>query len=376
MKLAIISHTEHYTDAQGGIVGWGPTISELNHLAPHFEKIYHIAPLHKEVPPPSALPYTAETIEFVALPPTGGSSLFDKLQILIQLPKTIAVVRQTLKKVDAFQMRTPTGIGVYLVPYLTYFSNKKGWYKYAGNWNQEHPPLGYRLQRSFLRNQKRRITINGNWTDQPTHCLTFENPCLTNSERKEGISVISAKNYEAPFTFCFVGRLDDAKGVQRIIDAFASLKDLSNVKEIHFIGNGERKESYEAQCKLLHIPAVFHGFLARTEVFEIYRKSNFLVLPSTASEGFPKVIAEGMNFGCIPIVSNVSSIGQYVNESNGYVIRPTTAEALSKVLEELLDTAPGKLAQRATNGYATASKFTFVHYNGRILNEVLNHPKN
>jgi len=68
MKLAIISHTEHYKDGDGNIVGWGPTITEINHLAKDFEKIYHVAFFHPEDAPPSSLRYTAPNVEFVPLP--------------------------------------------------------------------------------------------------------------------------------------------------------------------------------------------------------------------------------------------------------------------------------------------------------------------
>ncbi|QIE60637.1 glycosyltransferase [Rasiella rasia] len=374
MKLAIISHTEHYKDKEGKIVGWGPTISELNYLAPHFEKIYHVAMLHATKAPPSSLPYIHPNIEFVALPPSGGTSGLSKLKTLWQAPKTISVVRKTLQKVDVYQLRTPTGMGVYLIPYLTWFCKKKGWYKYAGNWSQKKPPLGYRLQRYLLTKQSRSVTINGTWADQPKHSYTFENPCLTLEERAEGISVIKAKNYIKPFSFCFVGRLDDAKGVQRIIDAFAEV-DTSKVSKVHFIGNGERMNSYKTQCTSLGLSATFHGFLPREKVFEIYRNCQFLLLPSTASEGFPKVIAEGMNFGCIPIVSGVSSIGQYIKSANGYVVTPTTSAVLAEILKEILDTDSKKLMQKAIEGYATASKFTFEHYNSRILNEIIPNTK-
>lgn len=370
MKLAIISHTKHYKRADGTLVGWGPTISEINHLASHFEKIYHIAAFHTESPPPSSLPYLHKNIQFVALPPTGGVHIIHKLRIVWNMPYTLVTVRKILKKVDAFQLRTPTGIGVYLIPYLTHFSKKKGWYKYAGNWNQENPPFGYSMQRKMLKNQWRKVTINGRWDTQPANCYTFENPCLTLAERDEGIQVIKQKIYAPPFTFCFVGRLDDAKGVQRIIDAFSEI-DRSFIKMIHFIGNGDRLEAYKAQCAEKKLPVSFHGFLPREKVFDIYRESNFLVLPSTASEGFPKVIAEGMNFGCIPIVSNVSSIGQYINAGNGYIISPITAAGLKQIINEIRKEPKSNLEHKATQGYAVASKFTFVHYNNRILKDIL-----
>lgn len=370
MKLAIISHTEHYKDSQGAIVGWGPTVSEINHLAAHFDAIYHVAMLYNSEAPPSSLPYLHDNIIFVSLPPSGGTTALSKLKILWQAPKTIAVVQKTLKNVDAFQLRVPTGIGVYLIPYLTYFSKKQGWYKYAGNWNQENAPLGYRLQRSLLKKQTRKVTINGTWPEQPEHCYTFENPCLTLEERIEGIKVIQQKNYEGPFVFCFVGRLDDAKGVQRILDAF-SIVPVKWLKSIHFIGDGERLEAYKAQCLALELPATFHGFLPRKKVFDIYKESDFLLLPSTASEGFPKVIAEGMNFGCIPVVSDVSSIGQYINPTNGYVLSITNAEQLASTLQEIWKATPKQFKKKATQGYSVASKFTFAHYNHHILNNIL-----
>ena len=37
MKLLIISHTRHYIE-DGQILGWGPTLNEINHLLDVFEK--------------------------------------------------------------------------------------------------------------------------------------------------------------------------------------------------------------------------------------------------------------------------------------------------------------------------------------------------
>lgn len=371
MKLTIISHTEHYKQSDGTIVGWGPTVSEINHLARDFEEIYHIAFLHPDTPPPSSLPYTASNIEFVPLKPVGGKGLLAKFKIIRNIPIIINTVRKTLSKVDAFQLRTPTGMGVFLIPYLTLFSSKKGWYKYAGNWNQDNPPLGYALQRWMLKNQNRKVTINGRWPKQPKHCLTFENPCLTEIDREEGLEIANTKPFSPPFTFCFVGRLEDAKGVQRIIDAFGVLDRLENIKTLHFIGDGKKKEHYKNQCKALRLPTVFHGFLERSEVFKVYKKADFLLLPSTASEGFPKVIAEAMNYGCVPVVSGVSSIGQYIHQENGFLVEPCTHLALAKILGNIGWADADFLKNKAFGAHQAAKDFTFEHYRQRIQSEIL-----
>lgn len=370
MKLLIVSHTEHYSMADGTLVGWGPTITEINHLAEHFEEIIHLAFQYEEQAPPSALAYTQPNIRFVPLPIQGGKSFFSKLSLLNALPQTISLVRKYLKEVDVFQFRAPTGMGVYLIPYFALFVKKKGWFKYAGNWNQKSPPLGYRLQRWLLKKQRRTVTINGQWPDQPQHCLTFENPCLTHKEREEGIQFIEKRNYQKPFEFLFVGRLEDEKGVQRILDAFEDGALNTFYSSIHFVGDGPKRRDYEHQAHVKGIKAHFHGFLSRKEVFQLYKSCDFLLLPSTASEGFPKVIAEAMNFGCLPVVSTVSSIGQYVTSQNGYLINPATSDTLNAVVRVLAGTSSSDLLVKANNAYEVAHRFTFELYSQRILSEI------
>lgn len=372
MKLLIISHTEHYKDVNGKIVGWGPTLTEINHLASIFEVIYHIGTFRDEDAPLSALPYTSSNIHFIGMPFTGGVHWYQKLDILWNAPVTLYKVFKTLKKSDVFQLRCPTGIGVYLIPCLTLFSSKRGWYKYAGNWAQENAPLGYAIQRWMLKLQSRNVTINGHWNNQSNHCYTFENPCLTEVDRTEGLKVIKNKEIKKPYVFCFSGRLEDPKGVRRIIEAFTLIKDKTLIEKVHLIGDGEKKEEYKKMSAKSGITFVFHGFLSFYEVFEIYKKSHFFLLPSSASEGFPKVISEAMNFGCIPIVSNVSSISQYVqHQKNGYVVFPNTSEQLKKCIETIIDGSD--MVQYKDMMYVNhkaSSLFTYERYVNRIKNEL------
>ena len=375
MKLAIISHTEHYKTKTGQLVGWSPTVNEINHLAPYFDSIVHIAMFHDNEAPLSASPYTSKNIQFVNLPALGGKSLGSKLKVVWNIPKVIRIVRKELKTVDAFQLRTPTGIGVFLIPYVTLFSSKEGWFKYAGNWNQSNPPLGYRLQRWFLKHQSRTVTINGKWNPQPQHCLTFENPCLTVTDIEVGQHITKNKPLPEQINFCYVGRLETPKGVGRIIKAFSNLPphEKRRVGKVDLVGDGAERKQFEALVVNTGIDFRFHGFLNKKSVFEIYKASHFFLMPTTASEGFPKVIAEASNFGCIPIVSGVSAISQYViHKENGYIINPITSEGLAEQLKVVFTMTPKDYKSLLDASCKFVTRFTFNHYNKRILNEILN----
>ncbi|MDX1462361.1 MAG: glycosyltransferase, partial [Marinirhabdus sp.] len=283
--------------------------------------------------------------------------------------KILSKVRKTLKEVDVFQFRGPTGIGVFVIPYLMWGTSKKGWFKYGGNWNQKNAPIAFAFQRWLLKHQDRRVTINGKWPDQPQHCLSFENPCLTLEERSAGLEIISQKEYSDPFHVCFVGRLDDAKGVHYIVEALELLRESKQVGTFHFIGDGPNKREYQAICQDLKIRTEFHGFLPRDAVFKIYEQCHFIVLPSK-SEGFPKVIAEGMNYGCIPIVSDVSSIRQYV-EPSGFMLEHLSGLCVSEAMALAMQQSEAILREKATTGHKETERFTYKHYNQRVLKELI-----
>ncbi|MGB1308704.1 MAG: glycosyltransferase [Oceanihabitans sp.] len=373
MKLAIISHTEHFKTSNGTIVGWSSTVNEINHLLDIFDEIYHVAMLHAAEAPPSCLAYASSKIKFVPLKPLGGHTFQSKLHTVIQAPNVIHTVRATLKKVDCFQFRAPTGIGVFLIPYLSLFSKKKGWFKYAGNWNQEKPPIGYGIQRYLLKNQKRKVTINGAWQNQPKHLLTFENPCLTIADIEEGHQLVFQKSIAGKLQFCFVGRLEKSKGVQRILEAFKLLSsaEKSRIEMLHFIGDGKEREHFESFAKDIGVPTTFHGYLSRVSVIKIYKACQGFLLPSS-SEGFPKVIAEAMNFGCIPIVSNVSAIAQYIIPyKTGFIISPIHSKNVSLQVSKVLQLDDDKYRSILKNQRDMVKRFTFKYYNQRIQEEIV-----
>jgi len=73
-SLAVISHTEHYYTTDGKVVGWEPTVRELNYLAELFDLIYHIAPIHDNKPNRATAAYKADNIIYVPIKPSGGKT--------------------------------------------------------------------------------------------------------------------------------------------------------------------------------------------------------------------------------------------------------------------------------------------------------------
>ena len=372
-KLVVISHTEHYLNAAQTIVGWGSTINEINFLADYWDEVVHVGCLYKSKADKSALPYTKNNIRFVAIPPYGGKTIFDKIRIIFKVPSIIITVIKSLKGATEVQLRLPTSMGVFLLPIFSFLLPRKFvfWVKYAGNWSQVNPPLSYKIQRWWLKNNlaKCKVTINGFWENQSNHCLSFENPCLTDEDILTGKQIVSNKNFSHKFTLCFIGRLDEAKGVDVILESLQKI-DLDTIEKIHFIGDSEKRSFYEKEAHFLGNKVVFHGFEKKKRVHQILAASHFLLLPSK-SEGFPKVIAEAACYGTIPIVSNVGSISHYIDTSNGFIWDKNSTKSFDEIINFAVTENIPLLSEKSKQLSILAEKFTFNSYLNNLNQKIL-----
>ncbi len=315
MKLLIISHTAHY-EVKGQVMGWGPTIREIDHLATLFSQVEHLAPLHSGPAPDSVLPYTQNNIRFKAVQPAGGESFWAKMGVLWHIPQWLYKLRKALRKTEVIHVRCPAGISlIALLAVRLWGRGKPCWVKYAGNWQPEgYEPWSYWLQRSLLLRNIHHgvVTINGNWEKQPAHIFSFINPSMTLKEYDNANKSAQFKFMNKPVELLFVGRIEHAKGVGRLLEIASVLKEMKLLFNMTIIGNSPEKTAFEDFVKSqgLEDSVHFTGWLPISKVMSYYKQAHLFVLPSSASEGWPKVLSEAMAHGVVPIASTISSIPQ------------------------------------------------------------------
>ena len=141
----------------------------------------------------------------------------------------------------------------------------------------------------------------------------------------------------------FVGQLTRAhrwKNLEMLLRAFTRvLKFLPNERLI-VVGTGDLIEHYRYLAKELGIESsvVFRGFVSDEELVDLYKNAKLLVLPSSESEAFGKVVVEAMALGTPVVVSNVGELPFIVeNIKGGLVVEPTVEELTDAILELLKD---------------------------------------
>lgn len=363
MKLLIISHTEHYL-VNNEVRGWNATLREIDQLASIFDEVTHLAPLHHTPAPPSSAAYTAPNIYFQPLIPSGGDGIINKLKIIFFAIPNLMKINRACRNADIIHFRAPTNLGVYTLPFLWFYRHKMQWVKYAGNWIQENKPWSYRFQQWWmLKNFNRGIgTINGHWPNQPSHLHTFENPCLTESELL--LAQQTHRNWNHKLIICFAASLNPEKGAIKILEALQLIDNAAlRIEKVIFAGDGKERNKIENFKS--SIPFELKGFLNKKEVFEMFANSHVIILP-TQNEGFPKTIAEAMAFGCIPMVTDVSCIGQYINESNGVLLANNNVDTLKNAIQNLILLTPINLETKSEEAKKLASLFSYEYYLSKL----------
>lgn len=368
-KLLVVSDTAmQYT--KEGVVAFGPVLRELTHLLEVFSSIRWIG-FNKGKKDGSLILIKNCKIEPILLNDVGGKTWKDKLEIIASYPKMIKIILNEVKKHQFIHSRAPSNPAVIVMFLSLFFSKKQFWHKYAGSWI-DSVPFFYNLQRFFLKflRKNSKVTINGDFNSSNKNVIAFENPCLDRFDRQNGEKIMTTKTISnTPLRFCFVGRLTGDKGVGLILESLRQIH-AQDIDSIHFVGDGSEKSKFEKTAKKIRFTTIFHGHLPKDAVSEVYSLCDFIVLPSR-SEGFPKVIGEAMNYGCIPIVSDISCISQYIHDQiNGFLIHPRTPKEILKKIHLARELTNKEKARIHKYNFQLAEKFTYSYYNKRVMTEI------
>jgi glycosyltransferase involved in cell wall biosynthesis len=131
----------------------------------------------------------------------------------------------------------------------------------------------------------------------------------------------------------FVGRLDEAKGVDRLLDAWA--RGRPDGRRLVVAGDGPMASLVDDARQ--HDPSIsWLGAVSSERVADAMRDAAYVVVPSRFFEGYPLVVAEAFGRGRAVLTVSGGSVGTIVTDETGWVVDPT-AEALSASIRQITD---------------------------------------
>jgi glycosyltransferase involved in cell wall biosynthesis len=175
----------------------------------------------------------------------------------------------------------------------------------------------------------------------------------------------------------FTGRIDWAKGLRELMEAFSIIHEKYTNIELHFIGWEDDNElpiqkgiEVWAQRKNFSNKVFFHGKKAAgPELLNFYRMGDIYVLPSYY-EGFPRTLWEAMASSLPIITTSVGAIPSFLkHKENAYLILPHDQTALADSIGEIIEDKELRM-RLIKGGFERVSDITLEIQTKKIINFV------
>jgi len=321
MKFVVITHVQHVKE-QHSYFAYSPYVREMNIWLDYIDELILVAPMAKKEKSPIDIAYKLNTLNFREVPEFDLVTVRSIAKTLFALPKISREIYKAMKEADHIHLRCPGNMGLIGCFIQMFFPNKPKTAKYAGNWDgKASQPLSYKVQRWILSNtlltKNMQVLVYGEWANSSKNIKPF----FTASYFEIDKVAYEPKSLQGIISFLFVGTLSNGKQPIYAIKLVEKLHKKGHTVQLTIYGEGIERtmlEQYINQNNLSHI-VFLKGNQNQEVIKQAYLTNHFVILPSK-SEGWPKVVAEGMFWGCLPIATKVSCVPNMLDYGNRGVL--------------------------------------------------------
>ena len=209
--------------------------------------------------------------------------------------------------------------------------------------------------------------IAGKITKKPLKVLGYGNVMGVDmahfSRRPELLKLVEEKNLRdaSKFTFLFVGRIVQDKGINELVSAFDRLK--KEYENIRLILVGPYEDSLDPIAEIsreviANNPAIEAvGKKMGDELLAYYCVADCFVMPSYR-EGFPNTVLEAGAMGLPSIVTDINGSREIIVQGeNGVIVPSKDADALFHAMKAMIDDSEDRQRMAANSRRMVAERF-------------------
>lgn len=366
MKFAIITHVSHIKE-QNSYYAYAPYVKEMNVWLNYVDEVIIVAPLLEETKTEIDSAYSSNAITLKAVPQFNLLTAKAAVNTLFSIPKIIGTIYQAMKAADHIHLRCPGNMGLLGCLVQLLFPGKPKTAKYAGNWDpQAKQPWSYKIQKWILSNtlltRNMKVLVYGTWENSTANIKPF----FTASYFKNQITDTKPRPLNGTISFLFVGTLSNGKQPEYALNLIEELNSKGYEVQLSLYGEGVERASLEDYVKDHKLEQIvfFKGNQNQEVLKQAYLANHFVILPSL-SEGWPKVVAEGMFWGCLPMASKVSCVPNMVDHGNRGLLLQMQVDKDVRQIRALLNDE-NQYHDKVAKAMAWSRKYTLDEFDAEI----------
>lgn len=154
----------------------------------------------------------------------------------------------------------------------------------------------------------------------------------------------------------YVGEVSRAKGVDVLINAFASVKKANPDAELVIGGKGRDRAELEGLSQSLGLGVQFLGFVPEADLPDLYASAAVMVFPSRYGFGLSSL--EAMACGTPVVVARTLDAPEFVSDA-GLLVTPGDADELAKSIGSIL-AEPALREEFSRKGISRAAQYSWA----------------
>lgn len=278
----------------------------------------------------------------VPLRTLAGQGLRRKIEFIFWTARSSLFLLREMRRVDAVHAPVPGDVGT-IGMILAFVLRKPLFVRHCGNWFVQ-TTVAERFWKWFMEKfagGRNLMLATGGDAEPPSKRNPNVRWIFSTTLTKQELSVCQPRRLQRPrgrVRLIIACRQDREKGAGLVIESLPFILKHFPQTTLDVVGDGDALAEFKELSARLAISdlVTFHGKVDHATVLRLLKQSDLFCYPTSASEGFPKVVLEALACGLPVVTTRVSVLPQLIGTGCGAVLEEATPEAVAHAACEIL----------------------------------------
>jgi glycosyltransferase involved in cell wall biosynthesis len=238
-----------------------------------------------------------------------------------------------IRRADAVHVPIPGDVGT-VGMLLAYVLRKPLFVRYCGNWFVQCS-VAERFWKWFMEYSaggRNVMLATGGAPNPPSRRNRATRWIFSTTLTEEELNAVRTQRRDRAVNarLIIVCRQERPKGTEVVIDSLPLILERLPSATLHVVGDGSDLPMMKERAAEVGISSrvTFHGAVDHASVLQLLLEAELFCYPTSASEGFPKVVLEALACG-LPVVTTHVSVLPYLVDGCGVLLDTVTPKALA-----------------------------------------------
>ena len=368
MKLAVISHKVCWTahDSPSGFATDGGFPLQMSVLSELFDETKVVVPCENSKNPSGVTPLDGHNLQIRRLSIIEHRGFIRKLYFPFWLAQNGWTIWREVRRADAVHTPIPGDVGT-IGMLFALLLKKPLFVRHCGNWMVQRTAAEAFWKWSMERFAGGRnvMMATGGADSAPSPRNTNIKWIFSTSLNQNEISSGVARELprEKGLKLITVCRLEEKKGVDVVVKSLPLILRKFPGATLDVVGGGSLLDELKASARSLNMAdkITFHDKVSHPQVIALLKQADVFCYPTSASEGFPKVVLEALACGLPILTTKVSVLPRLMENGGGVLLDEPTAEAVAAGVGKICQD-PEVYHRMSACAVATAQQYTLENW--------------